>query len=363
MTSIASRLGRMQPVAQTLTQPLASLRFDWLSVVLSAWLIGGAYLDGWAHNHLRASLESFFTPWHAVLYSGFLVCAAFIVGTHTRNRMRGYSWLRALPAGYELSLLGVIIFALGGLADLLWHTIFGIEFGVEALLSPTHHLLVIGIALIASGPLRAAWQRTPDAPRLAAMLPMILSVTLTLSIITFIAQGVSPLVYPISTVANVSTSGRVRDAFQMLGVAQTVIQTALLMGFVLLMIRRWGNQLPFGAFTLALTLNSLLLSTQLYEFRFIPAMMLGGIIFDVLLRWLQPSALKINRVRVFAFVAPLLLYVFYFVTLALTDQIWWKVHSVSGAIFAAGATGFLLSYLVFPPSLPANQAGQVPAVS
>ena len=56
--------------------------------------------------------------------------------------------------------------------------------------------------------------------------------------------------------------------------------------------------------------------------------------------------------EVFAFVVPLLLYAFYFITIALTDQSWWKVHSVTGAIFAAGITGLLLSYLVFPPAIP-----------
>lgn len=44
----------------------------------------------------------------------------------------------AIPAGYSLGLLGVIIFALGGLGDMWWHTVFGIERDVATLLSPTH---------------------------------------------------------------------------------------------------------------------------------------------------------------------------------------------------------------------------------
>src|SRR5919197_1584766 len=99
MTSIASRLARVRTVERSVTQPLADIRFDWISVVLSAWLVGGAYLDGWAHNHLRLSLESFFTPWHAVLYSGFLLSAIFLVLVHTRNVLRGHDWTRELPRG------------------------------------------------------------------------------------------------------------------------------------------------------------------------------------------------------------------------------------------------------------------------
>ena len=39
---------------------------------LSAWLVGGFFLDGWAHTHGKVD-QSFFTPWHAVLYSGHVV--------------------------------------------------------------------------------------------------------------------------------------------------------------------------------------------------------------------------------------------------------------------------------------------------
>ncbi len=38
---------------------------DLITLLLSSWLIGGVFLDGWAHN-TRPQLETFFTPWHAV---------------------------------------------------------------------------------------------------------------------------------------------------------------------------------------------------------------------------------------------------------------------------------------------------------
>ncbi|HSE45781.1 MAG TPA: hypothetical protein VLA89_10700 [Gemmatimonadales bacterium] len=52
---------------------------------------------------------------------------------------------RALPVGYGLSGLGALIFAAGGMTDLIWHTIFGIEAHVEALLSPTYLVLALGL--------------------------------------------------------------------------------------------------------------------------------------------------------------------------------------------------------------------------
>jgi hypothetical protein len=46
---------------------LGSRRFDWAVAGLSAWLIGGLYLDDWAHSHGKVG-DVFFTPWHAILY-------------------------------------------------------------------------------------------------------------------------------------------------------------------------------------------------------------------------------------------------------------------------------------------------------
>src|ERR1700757_2553973 len=114
-----------------------SIRFDWIMVLVTSWGIGGLFLDGWAHSHMP-QLETFFTPWHAVLYSGYLAGAVALVVTFVRNRRRGAPRARALPPGYRLSLAGAFIFFFGGVADMLWHVTFGIEKGVEGLISPSH---------------------------------------------------------------------------------------------------------------------------------------------------------------------------------------------------------------------------------
>ena len=68
-----------------------------------------------------------------------------------------------MPPGYELAIVGVLIFMAGGVGDMIWHEIFGIEIGVEALLSPTHLILAVGMTLIISGPFRAGWRRRPSS--------------------------------------------------------------------------------------------------------------------------------------------------------------------------------------------------------
>ena len=44
---------------------------DLVTALLGTFLVGGVYLDGWAHLH-KPGLETFFTPWLGVLSGGFL---------------------------------------------------------------------------------------------------------------------------------------------------------------------------------------------------------------------------------------------------------------------------------------------------
>jgi hypothetical protein len=170
-------------------RPAGSLGTDWIVILLSFWFLGGLYLDGWAHNNLASSLESFFTPWHAVFYTGFLAVAAYHGWLMWQNHRQGYAWRTSLPLGHELSLLGLIIFSVGGLGDMLWHEIFGIEAGVEALFSPTHLLLATGIALVVAGPMRSTSHRLRrETADWRSLFPLILSMTFLLSLFTFMAQ-------------------------------------------------------------------------------------------------------------------------------------------------------------------------------
>ena len=174
----------------------ASTRFDWAMAILSTVLVGGFYLDLWAHAHGRTD-NTFFTPWHAVLYSMLAAVGAFLSVTAWRRWHRGAPWWESLPAGYGLSLVGVALFALGGGADLIWHVLFGVEFSVDALLSPTHLVLACAGVLIVTGSLRSAWRDPARGTRQwPARIPAVLSLGLVLSIFTGFTQFVHPLVDP-----------------------------------------------------------------------------------------------------------------------------------------------------------------------
>ena len=163
---------------------------------LSSLLLGGFYVDLWAHAHGRTD-NTFFTPWHALLYSAMAVVGIFLGANAIRRRSRGSAWPETLPPGYGLSLIGVGLFTVGGVADLIWHVIFGVEFSVDALLSPTHLVLASAGVLIVAGPLRAAW-RNPErtSQRWVGKIPAVLSLALLLSILTAFTQFVHPLGVP-----------------------------------------------------------------------------------------------------------------------------------------------------------------------
>lgn len=143
---------------RTSSYPPSSLTFDWVMAVLAALLMAGVIQDGWAHQHGLVD-QSFFTPWHAIMYSCMAINGVVLGAIGLRNLRRGYSFRRGLPYGYWTSLLGVIVFATGGLFDLFWHTLYGIETDITGLISISHLWLAMGGALVFVGPLRSIAHR------------------------------------------------------------------------------------------------------------------------------------------------------------------------------------------------------------
>ncbi|HEY1866930.1 MAG TPA: hypothetical protein VGG70_01455 [Candidatus Cybelea sp.] len=120
--------------------------------LLTALLMGGLLLDGWAHSHGEVD-QSFLTPWHALLYAALGVNGLALLFAGIAGLRKGYSFRNALPPGYWSAAIGVTSFLVGGAFDGWWHTRFGIESGIVLLVSPPHLILALSAALIFSGPL------------------------------------------------------------------------------------------------------------------------------------------------------------------------------------------------------------------
>ena len=139
---------------------LASPTEDLVTALLGAWIILGAATDGWAHVNILSNVQEdgFFTPWHALLYSGFAATAGWTVWLAYRRRQQARRWwIDGWPAGYRLGALGIVIFLVAGLLDMAWHEAFGIEASIDALLSPSHLLLCAGSVLLLTSPVRSWW--------------------------------------------------------------------------------------------------------------------------------------------------------------------------------------------------------------
>jgi len=99
-------------------------------------------------SHLMFKPETFFTPSHALLYSGIgLIIIATIINVVTYLKF-GYQVKKiASKTSFQLLLAGSIICLSSGPADYLWHQ----TFGIDGLLSPTHIALTTGMLLTSLG--------------------------------------------------------------------------------------------------------------------------------------------------------------------------------------------------------------------
>jgi hypothetical protein len=317
---------------------LASSRFNWTAALLSTAIIGGLYLDGWAHHHGKVD-ELLFTPWHAVLYGAVFIQFGFLFFNFARYLVAGRSWQRALPAGYLLSLAGSILFAFGGVFDLVWHQLFGLEVNLEALLSPSHLFLATCGFLIITGPLRAVWPRllSGETRRWSNLGPLVLSLASVLALLGFFTEFAHPFY---------ETFGS-RYSGQALGVSAILIQTALMMGVILLPLRH--GPLPFGSFTAVIFLGSAPVAVLRDRYELLPVALLAGIAADLLATTLQPSAARRPRLYLFAGAVPALFYAFYYLAIDITTGLAWRIHLWLGSIVLAAIVGLFLSFLVAPP--------------
>ena len=341
-------------------RPVEGIGFDRIFAALSGISVIGLYLDGWAHNNI-ATIETFFTPWHGVLYSGFGAVAAITAYAVWRNRAAGFRGLEALPRGYLVSAIGLVIYGVGGVGDLIWHTIFGIESRVEALLSPSHLSLLIGAALFRIGPLRAAWSRD-DHPSWGTLGPAILATTYVLSSFTFFTQYVHPLGLPVAAgtfapgAAFAEESVGAVPATEYLvgiGIVSVVFQTMLMMSIALLLIRRWSWHLPFGTFTLMLGVNGALMIAMRGRYLPDPGVMLlapigAGLVGDLIVRSARPAVDRVAALRAFSIAVPGSLYSLYFAGLFLSATVWWSFPMWTGIIFLAAGVGYLSSFIEVP---------------
>lgn len=340
-----------------------STRYDLVAMLLAVWMVGGVFIDGWAHINLASTKETFFTPWHGVLYSGFAAVSAWMAMPVVRGR--GGSIAQRVPVGYGLGFAGLAVFGAGGVGDALWHEIFGIEVGIDALLSPTHLLLLAGGLLALTSPLRAAWHASEDAPGFVAFLPALLSVTLTAALLSFFfayAWGgldITPATAVPTAALDEQAAGH-SQAEQVIaaGILARLLTTALLLGPLLVLWRRWRT--PFGTSTLLFMMVSALLFGLTSETS--PALLVAplaaGLVADIAANRLADRATLGWRPYALAGGVALTFWLAHFAALALAHGLRWTPELWGGAAVLAVLTAVGMALLAFPPAVPASPASQ-----
>lgn len=358
--------------AATADRPRLPARDQLLSVAFGTWLIVGLFVDGWAHNHQKP--ETIFTPWHAIFYSGFLACAVHTVVALRRSGTTAATWRHRVPAGYGLVVVGLAVFLVGGAGDLVWHSIFGIEVDVAALLSPTHLLMFTGALLILTGPFRSAWSDPTDvAASLRSFAPALLSLTLFTALVAFFFMYLTPFRLGTYgtwvgryTTAVTTRRGAAHDFEATIhneGIAAILLTTVIYVAPLLMVLRRWRP--PAGTATILLSAVTVLVGAidGFENWQPLLAAPLAGVVADVLIAALAPSPERPWALRAFAVAVPVALWLGFFAIFQLAFGVGWQPELWAGVTVMAALAGAGLSLLAVPPAVPAPSplAGAGPA--
>lgn len=314
----------------------ASRRDHLLTVAFGLWMTIGLFLDGYFHQELKGDTETFLTPWHAVFYAGFLASALWLAAMSRRRAGSNRDWrLAHLPPGYDGARLGLVLFALGGIGDASWHAAFGVERGVDALLSPTHLLLFVGLVLILTAPLRAGYVAPESAPgRWLGVGSLISATALVGFFLNFVwGLGVSAFVrVPYDPV------GETGETEVIAGVASMLVTTIVLFVAARILLLRLDP--PAGAFTALFGAVALLVSVAFDEdAEGVLAAVATGMALDAILRRRsRPLAARGLATRFGA--AGACLWLVYFGLLAGLGGIEWQAEIALGAIVLSALAAY-----------------------
>jgi hypothetical protein len=341
--------------------PPRNATLDLTISVIGLWLASGFLWDSWAHLHVP--VETFFTPYHAIFYAAMLAGAIVLGITALRNRANGYHGWNLLPKAYQGALVGIPIFFIGGIGDLIWHTIFGIEDRVDAVTSPTHLIIGIGVLTVTSAPILSALEARFELRTLASQLPLLFSLATWLEFVHLgtayafdpSAAGMyappNPVVYSPDYFTNTTLFLYKTGT----GVAVIILETLIVMLFAVWLATRF--RLRPGAMTVFFVFGNCIIAAALTNDTPMLATYLGmtvaaGIVADAIIARSPDAPLRGRLLHIFGFVVPIVYWGAYFVVTIATGGTWFDPPLLGGALVWSGVCGLGISFL------PSTQAAQ-----
>ncbi len=326
--------------------PISTLAFDWVYAILVFLVTAGIYLDGWSHSTFGPD-QSVFNEYHLLFYTSLVAISFWLFGTAILNYRQGFNGFAALPAGYKLSALGIIVFGLTGVIDLTGHALFGFEVELEALFSPSHMGLFLGWAFISIGPARATYYRKlylkKEAMPLNGMLPALLSWVSFLNVLAFVSME-----FFATTQQWMLVNERPSIDYygHLLGVTGVIIQTAIIVGCLTWLTFRFS--LPIGSLLLFFLIYALYDSINKLDLALIPVFLVTGIFCDILYVLLKPNATRQLQLHLFNVLIIAILWGSFYSFIFATNfggGVWYTPYIWIGSIVQGIVTALLVSLL------------------
>lgn len=326
-------------------RPTSTRTLDWAFVVLALLMTLGLWLDIYSHAAFGPD-QTVLNPFHMLFYSAGAMLGGLLAFTHFSAVRAGVRWTHTLPQGYGITTFGLLIFGVAGVVDLITHALFGFETGFEATLSPSHVGLFIGWFVIGMTPARAALaQRGSEPFKIGRFLPALIGTSTAISAITTIV--IYALLIggnPLAVQQNRATDDELSYTLSILA---QFLQTGILTSFLLWLTVKF--RLPRGWATLLYGLFALFMFIYRQDVNVFPILLIAGVLIDVVYALLHPHPGQIGRIRLFGFLAPVILWGVYYGFYIVTNTgggVWFTPYVWIGSVIQAGFIGAFIAYFM-----------------
>src|SRR5438477_337285 len=168
---------------------------DSVVVVLATWFLLGGYVTAYAYVHVQGQvLQPAAQAGQTVVAAAWSLLTLYLFAGFATGLRAGRVWNRALPDGQTGTFAAALVFGAALIVDNWFYSpLFGTDsVGLDTLFTAPHLVEMAAVAVIVSGPLRAASRRgeTHASP------VTLTSAALLLSVVTFATQFAHPLIDP-----------------------------------------------------------------------------------------------------------------------------------------------------------------------
>ncbi|MBI19707.1 MAG: hypothetical protein CMB73_03940 [Euryarchaeota archaeon] len=348
--------------------------YDPIVLILGMWCLVGLLIDAFAHIAGEVD-DTFFTPWHAIWYSGSAAYGAYIFyailpeGGFQQLIKSPFSVLKGIENHHKPGVYGIIVFAISGFGDMIWHELLGVEENTDILLSPTHIGLFTGLIMSVTAPVWSAWADAKSGKDgLKSQLLLVFGVgaawTVCLLMFKYANLWLAPLQsYCYSATLDYCWYSDYNEALQ-IGLRSMYIQAALTTAVLAVFLQRWSPER--GSMFVLFSFNAL--GVWVYS------------TFDYSLLWMGLILAVIAEIFVFIhrmkgpkwyipfMVAMQIIVLIGFMLISTADisdtRYWiegvnlhvipfgWSIHSTVGSIVVSATIAWVGSIIAFPSKMP-----------